>query len=152
MEFTAENPVADIHQRGGITGFYQSTGCLGIGQGNDAFTGMDRLITLGVEVIEKLFSVIPLVKMRASGGNHLFDFIGDSEPLLFHLFYRFRHSDGIPGFKRPSLEIEPPSDRPIDLDNGVRNFRNPVGGVDQAVGERLPGKTPAGIVGIDHGF
>ena len=152
VKFAAEHAVADVHQGCGFAGFDDLARSFQGCQGDDILADLDVLVGSGGKIIILDLAGFGFIECGMAGCDHFFDCGRNLKTVFFHFGNGFDQSDGIPGFKRAHGEIIAPFHGVIDFNDGVGNFRNPVGRINQVVGKDFPGIAGAFVIAVQHGF
>ena len=150
MKFKAENAVIQVDQAGRFGSLDNLSFGLHSCQRNNVFADHPFFIAFRYKIIVKHRAVFRFVKRGVPGFQHLLDFLRYLKSIFLHAFDSGCQTDGIPGFKRPHLQIEAPLHGIVDIHNGIGNFRNPVGRIDQIIGNCFPGKIGTLVLTIYH--
>src|SRR4030067_26667 len=71
-------------------------------------------------------------------------------PPLPHRAHRFPPADGVPRLEGPEGPVEPPLDRIVDVYDVVGDFGDPVGRIQERLGENLPRLRGGLVAAGDH--
>ena len=145
MEFDRTHSVAQIHERCPGILLDHAVGLFRHCDRPHAGGNFDRLVTCASQIKVSLpgwglrIVAIPGLLPRS---QQLLDIRRDRATFFPHALHRGFDSGRIPQRKWPQFPIEPQPHRPIDLHHGIRNLRNPIGGIGPQIGQSRPQELP----------
>ena len=155
VELDTKYAIAQIHQRRSGVLLHNLARAPKIVQRDHSRPLIQRLVAILHEIevlgMRMSFAFYETIKRLRSVTQHFANAARQRPAFGFHPLGRLLKAERVPKLERPQFMRIAPAHRPVDLHNAVRNFRNPLGRIEERIAKQPPQKTAGAIVGLHQG-